>query len=113
MASFRLRSRQWITDEQGRIIMGEGRKEILENIRETGSITKTAKKMKMSYKGAWGKIKASEKYLDKRIVNTDRKKGSWLTEEGKDLLRKYTLFKERCMAEENRIFDQIFGNQKT
>ncbi len=55
MTSFRVRSKQWIVDEHGRIIMGEGRKEILENINKTGSLNQTAKIMKMSYKGVWGK----------------------------------------------------------
>ena len=56
MASMALRSRQWLVNEDGSIIMGEGRKEILENIEKTGSLNKTAKVMKMSYKGVWSKI---------------------------------------------------------
>ena len=56
MVELRLRSRQWIVDEHGNIIMGEGRKEILETIDKTGSINQTAKIMKMSYKGVWSKI---------------------------------------------------------
>ena len=60
MGLLRLRSRQWIVDEHNRIIMGEGRKEILETIEKTGSINQTAKIMKMSYKGAWSRIKAMD-----------------------------------------------------
>jgi len=108
MASLRLRSRQWIVDEHGRIIMGEGRKEILENINKTGSLNQTAKIMKMSYKGVWGKIKASEKYLNVRIVHSDKKNGSHLTEEGKELLAKYRLLKKKCLKEDNKIFSSIF-----
>ena len=111
MVTLRLRSRQWIVDEHDRIIMGEGRMEILKNIEKTGSINKTSKIMKMSYKGAWSKIKATEKYLNARIVNTDRKKGAWLTDEGKILLEKYRLLKERCIEEDNKIFDHIFDQE--
>ena len=50
MAFFRLHSRHWLVDEKGRIIIGEGRMAILENIEKTGSINLTAKMMKMSYK---------------------------------------------------------------
>ena len=40
----------WIQiDEEDHIIIGEGRKTILENIEKTGSINQTAKIMKMSY----------------------------------------------------------------
>jgi molybdate transport system regulatory protein len=112
MAHFKLKSRQWVVDEQDRIIMGEGRKEILENIVKTGSINQTAKIMKMSYKAAWGKIKATEKYLNQRIVNTDRKRGAWLTKEGKEFLEKYSLLKKRCLEEEDKIFSSIFGPEK-
>ena len=108
MARLKLKSRQLIVDEHDNIIMGEGRKEIFENIERTGSINKTAKLMKMSYKAVWGKIKASEKHLDFRLVHTDRKTGTRMTKEGKDLLRKYGLLKERCLKEEDKLFDGIF-----
>ncbi len=112
MGSFKLRSRQWIVDEHNRIIIGEGRKEILENIEKTGSINQTAKIMKMSYKGVWSKIKVTESYLNVRIVHTDRKSGSHLTHEGKALLKKYGILKERCLKEDNRIFRSIFGGKE-
>ncbi|MBW1784609.1 MAG: LysR family transcriptional regulator [Deltaproteobacteria bacterium] len=109
MSRIKLKSRQWIVDEQDRIIMGEGRKEILETIERTGSINQTAKIMKMSYKGVWSKIKVTEEYLNLSIVDTDRKMGSRLTREGKELLEKYRLLKKACLEEDNRCFNQIFG----
>ena len=80
MVMFKLKSRQWVVNEHGSIIMGEGRKEILENIEKTGSINQTSKIMKMSYKAVWAKIKATEKHMNARLVDTDRKTGSRLTE---------------------------------
>lgn len=109
MVELRLRSRQWIVDEHGNIIMGEGRKEILETIDKTGSINQTAKLMKMSYKGVWGKIKATEKYLHDDIVHADRKNGTRLSETGKELLRKYKALKDRCIQEDNQCFEMLFG----
>jgi molybdate transport system regulatory protein len=108
MNAIRLRSRHWIVDEQDRIVMGEGRRTIFENIEKTGSINRTAKLMKMSYKGVWSKIKVSEDYLQMRLVETDRKKGTNLTPEGKALLEKYIAFKEWCDREEQVAFDAIF-----
>jgi molybdate transport system regulatory protein len=112
MVLLNLRSRHWVVDEHGRIIIGEGRKEILDNIEKTGSINQTAKIMKMSYKGVWSKIRTTEKYLNKRIVNADRKTGTFLTKEGKDLLEKYRLLKEKCLKDDNRTFNRIFGGEK-
>lgn len=108
MVSFRLKSRQWIVDENDNIIIGEGRKEILENIEKTGSINQTAKIMKMSYKGVWSKIKATENYMKVKIVETDKKKGSHLTKEGKDLVKKYRLLKLRCLKADDKIFNAVF-----
>ena len=111
MALLKLRSRQWVVDEHDRIIMGEGRKEILETIERTGSINQTAKAMKMSYKGVWSKIKVTEKYLNMNIVHADRKMGSRLTKEGKDLLKKYSELKEQCLKADNRCFENVFGDK--
>jgi molybdate transport system regulatory protein len=109
MPKLKLRSSQWIVDEHNNIIIGNGRAEILKNIEQTGSINQTAKVMKMSYKAVWSKIKATEKHLDTRIVHTDRKEGSRLSREGKELLQKYRRLKEKCMSVDDKIFNQFFG----
>lgn len=108
MVSLRLKSRQWIVDENGDIIIGEGRKEIFDNIEKTGSINQTARIMRMSYKGVWSKIRATENYLKVRLVQADKRRGSYLTKEGKDLLNKYIKLKERCLEADDKIFKDIF-----
>jgi molybdate transport system regulatory protein len=108
MPKLKLRSSQWIVDEHNNIIIGNGRAEILKNIEQTGSINQTAKVMKMSYKAVWSKIKATEKHLDTRIVHTDRKEGSHLSREGKELLEKYRRLKEECMSVDDKLFNTIF-----
>jgi len=108
MGKVHLKSRQWLVDGQGKIIMGEGRQRIFELIQETGSINQTAKLMKMSYRGVWGKIKATEEHLNKRIVKTERRHGSRLTDEGKRLLKDYTRLKKDCQECDEGIFKAIF-----
>ena len=108
MVKLRLKSSQWIVDENDNAIIGKGRMEILDNIEKTGSINQTAKLMKMSYKAVWSKIKATEKHLDTVIVHTDRKDGSRLSAEGKALLEKFRLLKSECMSADDDIFDTIF-----
>jgi molybdate transport system regulatory protein len=108
MAKLKLKSGQWIVDDDDNIIIGEGRAEILENIEKTGSINQAAKMMKMSYKAVWGKIKATEKHLNTCIVNRDRKEGSRLSQDGKGLLEKYKRLKEKCISADDKIFSSIF-----
>jgi len=108
MGPFKLLSKQWIVDENNEIIIGEGRKEILETIERTGSLNRTAKIMKMSYKGVWSKIKATEAHMNIKILHADRKSGSRLTKEGKELLKKYNLLKKECLKADDKIFKSIF-----
>jgi molybdate transport system regulatory protein len=109
MAKLKLRSAQWIVDEHNNIIIGKGRADILENIQRTGSINQAAKVMKMSYKAVWSKIKATEKHLNIKIVHADRKDGSSLSIEGKELLENYKRLKNKCMSADDKIFSSIFS----
>lgn len=108
MLNLRLKSRQWLEDSHGNIIMGEGRQRILELIEQTGSINQTAKLMRMSYRGVWGKIKATEEHLNKNIVVAEKRHGSRLTENGKRLLMSYARLKEECQKADEKIFRNIF-----
>ena len=108
MVKLKLKSSQWIVDEHNNAIIGKGRMEILENIEKTGSINQAAKMMRMSYKAVWSKIKATEKHLNTTIVHTDRKEGSRLSKEGKELLEKYRLLKKQCVSADDNIFSTIF-----
>ena len=109
MKKLKLRSAQWIVDEHNNIIIGKGRADILENIELTGSINQAAKVMKMSYKAAWSKIKATEKHLQTQIVHADRKEGSRLSRDGKELLENYKRLKDQCMTADDKIFSRIFS----
>ena len=82
--------------------------EILENIEKTGSLNRTARIMKMSYKGVWSKVKATEEAFKAKVVESNRKQGSTLTKEGKELLRKYRALKERCLRADEKVFRSIF-----
>jgi len=108
MLHLRLKSRQWLEDNDGNIVIGEGRQKIFELIEETGSINQTAKLMHMSYRGVWGKIKATEEHLNKKLVLTERRYGSRLTDDGKMLLKNYRQLKTDCQKADEKIFERIF-----
>lgn len=108
MHKWRLKSSHWIVDKKNRIVMGEGRLAILDRIESTGSINQAAKSLNMSYKTAWSKIKSSENHLDIKIVDTDRRRGTRLTREGKALLEQYRKLKKACLSADDRAFKRIF-----
>jgi molybdopterin-guanine dinucleotide biosynthesis adapter protein len=108
MVKLRLKSSQWIVDDQDRIVMAEGRMDLLEAIVATGSINQAAKSMGMSYKSAWSKIRTSETHLKAKIVHSDKARGTCLTAAGQELLRKYRQLKQQCLITDDAIFESIF-----
>lgn len=107
----KLRSSQLLLNNNGEIILGAGRMKILETIDQTGSINKTAKELKMSYKTVWSKIKSTEKNFGKPVVLADKQKGTSLTPDGRHLLKKYKQLKQRCIKADDKIFGDIFSRQ--
>jgi len=104
----KLRSNQLLVNDNGAIIMGNGRMAILESINETGSINQTSKKMKMSYKTVWSKIKSTEKNFGQPVVLANKKTGTVLTAEGRNLLEKYKQLKKKCIQADDAIFKAVF-----
>lgn len=85
--------------EGDRFIMGEGRARLLRLIEEKGSISKAADEMDMSYRHAWGLVKDVEERCGDEVIRStrggDKKGGSTLTEEGRELLETYDSLKEQ------------------
>lgn len=76
--------RFWLTLD-GRNFLGRGRVELLQRIRETGSISKAAKAMKMSYKAAWDAVDAMNAAWQSPLVESDPA-GSRLTPDAEHLI---------------------------
>ncbi len=62
-----LDGRFWLSKNE-KSFLGRGRVELLEKIGKTGSITKAAKAMKMSYKAAWDSIDAMNNLAEEPLV---------------------------------------------
>ncbi len=82
----------WIKKEN-RGFIGKGRVELLQNIQIYGSISKAAKKMKMSYKAAWDSVdimnKLSNKPLVTKVTGGVGGGGTVITAYAKELIRAY------------------------
>jgi len=76
--------RFWLTLD-GRNFLGRGRVELLHRIRETGSISRAAKAMKMSYKAAWDAVDAMNDAWGAPLVASGPA-GSRLTADAEELI---------------------------
>lgn len=99
-----IKLRIWIYSN-GEKLVGKGRIELLELIKETGSISSAAKKMKMSYRQAWQMVKemneCASSPLVKKQLGGKQGGGAYLTDLGektihefKELEQKLTEFAE-------------------
>jgi len=95
--------RFWLTLD-GRNFLGRGRIELLHRIRETGSISKAAKDMKMSYKAAWDAVDSMNSAWQSPLVESGPT-GSRLTEDAERLIAdfhkaeaKHAAFMEKLTA---------------
>jgi len=76
----------WI-EENGKVIFGKGRDDILKAIADQHSLNAAAKKLEMSYRAAWGRLKASEERLGMKLVDISTKEKSMqLTEQARAMI---------------------------
>ena len=99
-----IKSRLWI-EKDGKNFLGHGRVELLEKIKEFGSINAAAKAMKMSYKAAWDTIDSINNLANSPVV-IKVGNGSKLSDEGERLVRKF----RELEAKENEFLSQFDEN---
>ncbi len=81
-----LRTHLWF-ETSGGMFFGMGRVLLIQKVKELGSLNKAAKELGMSYRAAWGKIKASEEVLGKPLlVKVEGRKGFVLSDVAENLL---------------------------
>ena len=107
--NYRVNGRIWLETEKGHQL-GPGRQKLLKAIKELGTITEAAKKMKMSYRHAWEIIKQLNSYSGELVVekNTGGNGGggSKLTAAGEALLEQYERYQiafEAFKSELNKL----------
>ncbi|TJY34650.1 winged helix-turn-helix domain-containing protein [Pontimicrobium aquaticum] len=98
---YKIKSRIWIEADDN-VLLGEGRVALLKAIEETGSLSKAAKSLKMSYKKAWSLIDALNSRAQKQVVITSiggkGGGGAKLTPYGKNLIDAFDTINQNCWA---------------
>jgi len=96
---YEIKSKIWI-EVDGQIMLGEGRVRLLKAIKETGSLTKAAKTLNMSYKKAWGLVDTVNSIAEKSVVTKSvggkNGGGTNLTEYGERLIKIFEEINESC-----------------
>jgi molybdate transport system regulatory protein len=102
----KIRHKIWL-ERNDKVIFGQGREKILEAIEECHSLNAAAKKLQMSYRAAWARLKASEERAGIKLVESDGAgKGMRLTPEAKELLVRF-----KKMERETNALMEKFGRQ--
>lgn len=94
-----------------RIAIGPGKADLLEGIRETGSIAAAGRRMGMSYKRAWGLVETLNGYFSEPLVATSRggamQGGAALTTMGAHVLDTYRRMEARTAEAVAEDFDAL------
>ena len=102
----------WLEDESGERFFGKGPTILLKKVDELGSLNQAAIEMNMSYSKAISLIENAEKQLCTKLLirkagGTDGG-GSTLTEEARELIKKFEEFNKRSNAIIENLYTEIF-----
>ncbi|MDR4508474.1 MAG: LysR family transcriptional regulator [Candidatus Brocadiaceae bacterium] len=105
----------WI-EQDGGVAFAEGRRMLLEAVKRSGSLNAAAKELGMSYRAAWGKIKATENALGIKLlrVTTGGKGGggATLTREAQELISVYNSYTQKIGVIIENEFNHFFKTIK-
>ena len=94
---------------------GPGVAELMQLVREKGSLSAAVKEMHMAYSKAWKIIKRAEEDLGFSLMEGqsggEHGGRTVLTKEGEELLDRYTKFVRESQEEVNRLFRKYFETE--
>jgi molybdate transport system regulatory protein len=109
-----IKSKLWI-EVKGLPVFGRGRRFLLEAIDKYGSINQAAKQINISYRKAWGYIKAMEERLGFKLIERQtggrNGGGATLTEEAREFLKKYEALETGIREIVDERFRKIFKDK--
>jgi molybdate transport system regulatory protein len=114
VTKLKLKFKIWI-EKDGEKVFGDGPLDILYRVERTGSLRQAAEEINMSYSLAWNLIKDLEKRLGfnllKRKVGGKRGGGSEITEEARELMMKFKLFRGEADQSLSSLYTKIFEDK--
>lgn len=107
---YAIRPRIRIVGEDGTIVMGPGKADLLDAIARTGSIRAAADELKMSYMRAWTLVRTMNAAFRSPLVEKERggpEQGARLTERGETVLRSYREMEEKAARAIGREWQEL------
>ena len=99
-------------ERDGHLVLSEYRVRLLELVQETGSLSEAAKRMGLSYRRAWGKVREMEDNLGQPLLATAvggaHGGGSKLTPLGEALTAAFQRFRGRLQEDMENEFRSLF-----
>lgn len=107
--SLNLNYKFWLSDKEGKGILGDGKWIILQKIEETGSLMAATEALGITYRKTWGDLKKIEKMLGFNLLEKTRggKEGGQtiLTEKGKKLVHAFAHLHQNIEKDIKVAFD--------
>lgn len=108
------RVKVWL-ELKGEYVFGHGLSQMLDAVRETGSIKEAAKSLGKSYRYVWGRIKQAEESIGETLVETHVGGAgvhrSDLTSRAQELLEAFYALRERMTEVLEKEFSTRFGGK--
>ncbi len=103
----------WIEDEEGNLLFGDGKTQVLEYIEQTGSIKEASQKVGMNYKKAHNHVKILQENIKDElvIVNKGSGGGTTLTPKAKELIKAYKTLRDDINEYAQKRFEELFDNE--
>ena len=82
------------------LVIGPGKVDLLEHVRDTGSISAAGRRMKMSYRRAWDLVDAMNQHFATPVVETSKGGagggGAKLTAMGEEVIERYRRIQQQA-----------------
>jgi molybdate transport system regulatory protein len=108
---YELRPRIRIVDDDGTIVLGPGKADLLDAIARTGSIRAAAGELGMSYMRAWTLVKTMNAAFRKPLVEKERggaaQGGAQLTPAGQKVLQLYRRIEEKAARAAEPLWEKM------
>ncbi|MEW5737024.1 MAG: LysR family transcriptional regulator [Thermodesulfobacteriota bacterium] len=105
---FAIRSKIWLENDRGGVVLGPGRMRMLAAIEEHGSLNAAAKAMSMSFRALWARMESTEKRMGEKLLvrsaGGSHGGGSELTEAGKALVRDFRELEKKAEKAVSELF---------